>query len=251
MNIVLFSQEEISTPLKIKDPRAQHILNVLHKRQGDYFESGVINGKAGTALITAVTKDSICFEFTAQTDGKPLYPLVLIIGFPRPIQLKRLLRDVASLGVGQVHLCVTELGEKSYLKSTLAQPNMAYEMLKDGSVQAKSTHVPDLFFHKSLTECLDCKEITGKRQAVRIALDNVHPECSLLSHEGLKSNNVDLLQKNGVLAAVGSERGWTDNERNLLKENEFTLCGMGSRVLRTETACTAAAALILSKMGAM
>ncbi|WP_162510898.1 RsmE family RNA methyltransferase, partial [Treponema endosymbiont of Eucomonympha sp.] len=52
-------------------------------------------------------------------------------------------------------------------------------------------------------------------------------------------------------AAVGSERGWTERERGALTEAGFTLCSLGERVLRTETAATAAAALILDAMGCL
>jgi RsmE family RNA methyltransferase len=52
-----------------------------------------------------------------------------------------------------------------------------------------------------------------------------------------------------VLAAIGSERGWTDRERDLLERAGFTLCSMGSRILRTETAATVASSIILDAMG--
>ncbi|MBO5137072.1 MAG: RsmE family RNA methyltransferase [Spirochaetaceae bacterium] len=246
MNIVLFSAEEINLPLCRSDYRAVHILNILHKGVGDTFEAGIINGKEGIATITDLTEEKIIFKFTPISEGKKLYPLTMIIGFPRPIQLKRLLRDVASLGVASVHLTATELGEKSYLNSSMSQYENAYAMLKDGSVQAKSSHIPELFIHTSLKECLN--SLTKVKNSLRVAFDNVKPESHLLAladfSQGCKAKLLDC----GVVAAIGSERGWTDNERNMLVAADFKLCGIGSRVLRTETASTVAAALILSKM---
>jgi RsmE family RNA methyltransferase len=52
-----------------------------------------------------------------------------------------------------------------------------------------------------------------------------------------------------VVAAIGSERGWTDNERRLLEQAGFIRCGMGERIMRTETAVTVAGAIILNSMG--
>ena len=248
MNIVLFSEEEIKNPLNINDTRANHILQILHKKTGDFFDAGIINGQAGTAKIISVTDKELSFEFTPETDGKPLYPLTMIIGFPRPIQLKRLLRDIASLGVNEVHLCGTELGEKSYLKSTLSEPENAFEMLKDGSVQAKSTHVPNLFIHQSLAACLAHINQNKTTNSVLVGLDNVQPVCPLMKHPDFQKKATEQIKSQGVIAAIGSERGWTDNERELLKKNGFTLCSMGTRVLRTETACTTAVSLILSKL---
>ena len=83
--------------------------------------------------------------------------------------------------------------------------------------------------------------------SIRVALDNIEPTASL---QGFLSSqfSADEVKTAGVVAAIGSERGWTAKERNLFRERGFTLCGMGERVLRTETAATTAVAIILSNM---
>ena len=246
MNICLFSNDEISKPLPRKDERAEHIIKVLHKKEGDSFTAGIIGGQSGTAHIQSISEEGISFDFVAQGNGKPLTCLDMIIGFPRPIQLKRLLRDIAALGVGRVHLTGTELGEKSYMQSTLVERGAAYKMLLDGTVQAGSTHVPELFLHKSLNECLS--EIEKESYAAKLALDNVNPSSSLakaLNGGRTASCGPDPLH---YIAAIGSERGWTDKERALLESKGFVRCGMGERIMRTETAATVAGAIILSQL---
>lgn len=253
MNICLFTPQEISMPLKLQDERAQHIIKILHKKEGETFTAGIIGGKAGIAKITSIT-DSITFTFEPLSDGKPLNNLKMIIGFPRPIQLKRLLRDIAALGVCEVHLTGTELGEKSYLQSTLVEKGNAYKMLLDGTVQAGSTHVPELFLHKNLRECLSqLEEGDGAGDGtVRLALDNVNPAASL--NEAIKKGIKDISGSNHapyVIAAIGSERGWTDNERKLMENHGYIRCGMGERIMRTETAATVAGSIILNEMGVL
>ena len=284
MNICLFTQEEISKPLNADDPRAQHIIKVLHKGVGDSFYAGVIGGQAGTATITKIDSQAqdaadaklsqdknvgaetastpkkgggaIHFTFTPQSDGKPLFPLHMIIGFPRPIQLKRLLRDMAALGVSSVRLCGTELGEKSYLKASLSDPAEVYKMLLDGTVQAASAHVPKPFVYQTLAECLDnidcnrsqenCSQAKNAAALLLLALDNVKPAQSLDAF--LRANPP---AGRPVFAAIGSERGWSPAERALLEGRGFVRLGMGNRVMRTETAATVSASLILSAMGAL
>ena len=180
MNICLFSKEEVESGfnLKIKDDRANHILKILHKKEGDSFVAGVIDGMAGIATIKKIDQEFIYCSFKETSSGKPLNPLKMIIGFPRPIQLKRLLRDVAALGVCEVHLTGTELGEKSCMQSTLVEKGNAYKMLLDGTVQAGSTNVPKLFLHKTLKDCI--AEIKSENaENVLLALDNVNPKISL------------------------------------------------------------------------
>ena len=247
MNICLFEESEISKPLSFDDKRGVHLLEVLHKKQGDDFTAGIIGGASGVAAITKIYEAArqIFFDFTATGDGKPLNPLKMIIGFPRPIQLRRLLRDVAALGVCELHLTGTELGEKSYMQSDLAQPDAARELLKEGSVQAGSTHIPEVFVHKTLGECLkvmgSLRLSKGPQKEHLICLDNINPVCSL--------GEVQFSADVPVVAAIGSERGWTDKERKLLEEAGFKRYGMGPRIMRTETAATVAGAIILNGMG--
>ena len=242
MNIALFEKDEIGKPLSIKDERGEHLVKVLHKKPGDTFTCGVEGGKAGKATITKIEDGFISFDFKAESEGKPLYPLIMIIGFPRPIQLKRLLRDVAALGVCQVHLTGTELGEKSYMKSNLLERGSARKMLWDGTVQAGSTHLPELFMHEALPQCL--KELEEKFfESEKYALDNIRPVGSL-KYILRKDTSAGM-----SIAAIGSERGWTNNERDLLEKSGFVLCGMGCRIMRTETAATVAASIILNEKG--
>lgn len=241
MNICLFTSDEISKPLLLSDERAVHIIKVLHKQKGDSFDAGIIGGAAGTALIESISDDGqITFNFTPQSRGKPLYPLTMIIGFPRPIQLKRLFRDIAGLGVKKVILAGTELTEKSYLDSNVIKDGSAARMLLDGTVQAASTHVPELIVVKSLKEAVE--QAKEDEFASCIALDNRRMTTSL--HDFLEKES-----SHSMIAAIGSERGWTDKERDLLEQSGFTLCSMGNRVLRTETAATVAASIILDSMG--
>jgi len=208
----------------------------------------------------------------------------MIIGFPRPIQLKRLLRDMAALGVSSVRLCGTELGEKSYLKASLSDPAEVYKMLLDGTVQAASAHVPKPCVYPTLAAGLDALDaeaaqsaspvIVGLDPTIRsqencsqgqnaaalpqsdespksaapllLALDNVKPAQSLGSF--LRANPP---AGRPVFAAIGSERGWSPAERALLEERGFVRLGMGNRIMRTETAATVSASLILSEMGAL
>jgi RsmE family RNA methyltransferase len=253
MNIVLLQKSEIDAgALTLADDRARHIIDVLGKGPGDAFDAGLIDGAAGIAHITGID-GSLRFTFEAKSDGKPLYPLEMIVGFPRPIQLKRLFRDMAGLGVQALHLCGTDLGEKSYLDSKIVERGSARHLLEEGSAQAKSTHIPRLTIEGSLDACLQAQAYRGETPPfvpappLRIAADNVSPTIVLTQFLAERPP----VSGQPVLCAIGAERGWTDRERELLRMHGFTLCSMGSRVFRTETACTVAATLILGAMGAL
>lgn len=259
MNICLFSKEEIecSNPfISFDDKRGEHILKVLHKGTGDSFTAGIIDGASGTAVISKLddSERRIYFTFTANGKGKPLNPLKLIVGFVRPIQLRRLLRDVAALGVCELHLTGTELGEKSYMQSDLAQPEKVRELLLEGTVQAGSTHVPKVFIHNSVQECLvnlgSLSLSKGPDNLIRLCLDNINPACSVSdAMEAIQQTQGPQMKGCEIIAAIGSERGWTDKERSLFEAAGYKRVGMGERIMRTETAVTVAGALILNALG--
>lgn len=248
MNICLFRQDEMGKALPLGDERAKHIVKVLKKGAGDTFDAGIIGGKAGVATITGIGDGGMSFSFEPFSDeeraeGKMLRPLTLIVGFPRPIQLRRLLRDVAGLGAERIILSGTELGEKSYMESNDIKDGAALRMLLDGTVQAASTHVPELVVAKSLREAVS---ISGCGSSANVALDNRRATKSLGAWLFDESEKGALSR---VCVAIGSERGWTERERDFLESASFSLCSMGNRVLRTETAVTVASSIILDRMG--
>ncbi|MGL4987335.1 MAG: RsmE family RNA methyltransferase, partial [Treponemataceae bacterium] len=176
MNRILFTQNEIDKPLSRADNRAQHCIKVLQKKEGDDFEAGIINGNAGIATITTIDNENMHFTFKSdEQKNMPLEPLSLIIGFPRPIQLKRILRDCGTFGVQAIHLAGTQLGEKSYLKSNMITSGEAQRALLDGVIQSKGTFLPQLFIHKSLEECLESLALDTLQKAKRIVFDTENP----------------------------------------------------------------------------
>lgn len=256
MNIALFTKEEIKQPLSLKDERGKHIIKVLHKKEGETFDAGIINSEAGTATITKIDEEAIYFDFQSKSNGKPLHPVCLIVGFPRPIQLKRLFRDVAGLGIEKLYLCGTELGEKSYMDSNIIVDGAGEKALLEGTVQAKSTHVPELKLFSSVGECLNFVKSENQsyeknldKFKIKTILDNVKPKGSLFSFLQKELKSIDEKGINPyIYAAIGSERGWTDKERELFEKEGFASCSMGERVLRTETAATVATTLIMQSL---
>ena len=117
-------------------------------------------------------------------------------------------------------------------------------------MQAKSTHVPEIKVFATVKECLDfVKSENPDKHNIKTILDNVKPKGSLFCFLNKALKSVD--QNNAkpyIYAAIGSERGWTDRERELFEKEGFSACSMGERVLRTETAATVATTLIMQSL---
>jgi 16S rRNA (uracil1498-N3)-methyltransferase len=265
MNIVLFEGEPF---FPRGDDRYQHIRKVLKKGVGDAFFAGIVDGAEGTATIASMDDAGLSFDFSVESPPRPLPPVTMIIGFPRPIQLKRILRDVASLGASTVMLAGTDLGEKSYRDSTLVDRGAARAALLDGCSQAGSSAVPKLELLDTMDEAiaaLSARDADGRASgkapeagcpcgtsvpcgavAPRILLDVVNADRPLVVAPLGKPD-----AGRPLVLAIGSERGWSERERALFRDAGFMTCSLGSRILRTETACVAALGIALARSGLM
>ena len=290
MNIILLRQEELSDgnfSFAKTDERFLHIKKVLKLGVGAAFKAGIIDGEKGTAEITSFSDELLTARFTVSEDAGggaddfALPPIRLILGFPRPIQLRRILRDVAGLGIEALYLTGTELGEKSYLQADIAAETEIERLLIDGCSQAGDTHIPKVYRAYSVRHFFDRYEDDIRPDHLRAALD-VPFQIEQGSQGSIEQNRMKQgyigqnrighahseqgdtrcipvmhplpqLQWDGkqtLWLAVGNERGWSLNERLLFAKKQFTAYTMGRRILRTETAVTSAVAVCLANSGA-
>ena len=234
MNIVLFEALEGQNILAMDDYRAKHIKKILKLKKGDTFKAGVINTSSGVGTITHVGTKEIEFTYTKEHPAQALHPITLLIGMVRPISMRRILREAVSLGVGRLILTPTDTGEKSYTQAGLYTNGEYRSILLDGAMQSGFCQLPEVIFGSSLDEELPT-------QGVRIALDNVEGSVGL--------DHIPIDSTSGVTLAVGPERGFSDRERVLFQERGFILARFGERILRTETVCSAAMGVLLSRLG--
>lgn len=233
MNIILLKENE--TFLNSKDKRCEHIRTILKLKVGDVFRSGIINGEEGESRILSSSSDGLKIDFKGNGIKKSLHPITLLLAQIRPICMKRILRDAVSLGAEKIILFISELGEKSYLESSFYKEEEYKNVLLDGLMQSGSTLLPDCLIIPSLKDAL--REVQGKE---KILLDNKNGTTKL-GEANLKNKSVAL--------AVGPERGWTDNERDIFMNNAFKVYSLGDRILRTETATCTSISITLQRMG--
>lgn len=238
MNLILFEEFEIAQPLPHEDARAKHILNVLRRSTGDDFDVGLIDGPKGKAILQEVTPAGLVLDFRWGAAEPPLDPIDLIVGLSRPQTNRKILQEATAIGLRRMLFVLTERAEPSYVTSRLWTTGEYRRHLLAGVEQAFSTRLPQVEYGLSLQEALDeVKDLNAK-----YALDNYEYSVSMAQVQPQSGEAIAL--------AVGSERGWTAKERDMLRHAGFVLAGMGQRVLRTETAVIAALALAKAALGA-
>ena len=242
MNIILFESEKLPVLLPMGDDRAQHIVKILKLKEGDSFKCGLVNGPSGICSIKGINAEGIVLSWEKKAEKKELYPLTLVVGYTRPISAKRILRETVSLGVAKLVFTGTDTGEKSYRSSNLWKTWEYKRYLIDGAQQAGQTAVPPVLFYPDIKHTLQA--VTAGSCSDLLLLDNVSPAGSLSAYNPGMSGGTG-----PVVLAIGSERGWSDRERLLFSGYGFTAMKLGERILRTETACSAGTAVLLSRLG--
>lgn len=236
MNIILITKKEKEQGLTLSDKRALHITKILKKKEKENFSLGIEGEKEIWECSFSIEKEKMFFTFNEiKSYSPPLAPITLILGLSRPLVMKRILKDTASLGIEKLIIVKTELSDKSYLQSSLWKGEV-HDLLREGAIQAKSTYLPTFYLYTHLEEAL--QNLPREKDLSRWVL---HPY----------DNSRHLLKEDpspaGVIVAIGSERGWTKREINFLEENNFISLCMGKRILRTETATLASLYFIQEK----
>jgi RsmE family RNA methyltransferase len=243
VNLILFEPNEVKAregllygELSPKDPRAVHLLKTLRKTKGGSFDAGIIGGNRGRGILVSAAAP-VAVTLALNDPPPPRLPVRLGVGFARPIQLRRILREAANFGLESVAFFGTDLGEKSYRLTTLLEDGGARAAMLEGAIEARDTRFPAVSKFDSVDTWLAGPEKPGRR----VALDNVHPHGSFFRDGGRSP------VETGYTLAVGSERGFSDRERRLLETAGFTRLSVGERALRTETACIAAIILAMER----
>ena len=248
MNIILLDEHELGRNLSRRDERTIHLLKVLHKKPGDTFEAGILGGQKGTGRIEKINFDgSIFITFFGSAPPPPRLGIRIAVAFVRPIQMRRIFRELSNMGISAIDIIGTDMGEKSYRDTKLLSDGGSHIALVEGAAQSRDTLLPALAVYDSLDkwlkqhpwEAAETQTVFAKVPLL-LAMDNVRAEGSIFH---LSPTNKQ------IVITIGPERGWSDRERDLFEKAGFLRLSMGDRALRTETACVAAAALAIEKMG--
>ena len=262
MNRILLEKGEIDGGVAtFGGARAEHVLGVLHGEVGQVLKTGEIDGPIGTSVITKISRlpsqvSSPSVTVSCSHAEQSLQPWVdLILAPPRPRVMKRLLPQLAAMGVGRIFLVGAKKVEKDFWGATLLKEENYRPLLVDGLMQAGTSILPTLEtrrnFRKFVKEELDGLWPAATRivahpygaDSTRIFANMANARESFAEIRSIREDS----RSEAVLLAVGPEGGWTDDEVALLEEHGFARYSLGSRILRTDTATVALLAQLMKE----
>lgn len=247
MNRILFDRGEIANGRAVfSDARAEHVLNVLHGSVGQVLKTGEIDGLIGTSVIEDIRNLHEREPGSAQRGNgllageivvrcmhfeKAPEPWIdLILAPPRPRVLKRLLPQLAAMGVGKIVLIGAEKVEKAFWGAQLVKEEVYRPLLVDGLMQCGTATMPSIRIEKSF------------RRYAESSMSDEFADCEKFVAHPPAEGRPQRVEGLGVqphrrpVVAIGPEGGWTDGEVELLEAKGFVRYSLGSRILRTDTA---------------
>jgi RsmE family RNA methyltransferase len=233
MNLILIDPQELTgDSLTLTDRRAEHIRTVLRSKTGDTIRIGLLDGPLGQGRVVEITKQHVSLATSFLEEIPPVPPLDIILALPRPIMLKRVLAQAASLGVARIYIINAGRVEKSYFHSALVREENFRNFLLLGLEQAMDTRIPHVSLHPRFRPFIEdaLPEIAADTPLRLVA----HPE-----GKNTLAAVVPLPLQTRVLLAIGPEGGWSDFEIEKFVEQGFTPFSLGPRILRVDTAVPA------------
>ncbi len=207
---------------------AHHLLHVMRASKGAAVTLFDGTGWEFEAVVEATKRSEVDLSITARNEVNREAATVLTLGvaLPKGDRQKWLVEKATELGVVRLVPLETE--------RAVAQPgDNALERLRraviEASKQCGRNRLMEIASPQSWNEFLTANNEVASR---------------LVAHPSVKESRSSLMQAT-VIAAVGPEGGFTEEEVARAESQSWQLIGLGPRTLRVETAAVALAARLI------
>ncbi|MBI3282075.1 MAG: 16S rRNA (uracil(1498)-N(3))-methyltransferase [Acidobacteria bacterium] len=216
----------------ITGDEARHLSQVLRVEAGQVFEISD-NREVWLAEVETARKAEIVFRILDQVEVAPeLYQTHLYVALIKFDRFETVLEKATELGVTTITPVETVRGERGLERAASKRYDRWRRIAHEASQQSRRARLPELCQVVALPRALE------QAAARRFFLDEARRGRPLLAALA------DPAAGDTVALLVGPEGGWTDAERAQAGAAGWLDVTLGETVLRTETACLAALAVI-------
>jgi 16S rRNA (uracil1498-N3)-methyltransferase len=216
--------------IELSDAEARHALVVMRVKVGQDVTLFDGQGHESRAVIVQVGRNQcICQSQRPESiDREPSRSVHLGIALPKPERARELIERLTELGVETVSPLIAQRTQRPPSDSLI-------EKLRRGVIEAcKQCGRNRLLQIAPTVKVADF--FAAREDAVRLIAHISAESTPLASFKTAAS----------IVAAVGPEGGWTDDEMKLATEHGFTAVNLGKRVYRIETAATVLASVLIT-----
>jgi 16S rRNA (uracil1498-N3)-methyltransferase len=235
-----FLDEKVSPgeTILLRDPERRHILQVLRLKVGDAIELFRNDGSRYTGCIAECGKESLAVRIieVLREDAPPLIRITLLQGIPKPAKMDLIVQKCVELGVSAI---IPLIAKRTQYRPTEMRAARWQRIAVESCKQSGRSIVPDIATPQDFNAF-----VPGVSGGKKLLLDPTHTGKSLKEAvRGSKGEPVWIL--------IGPEGGLDIEESELAIGSGFLPVSLGERILRTETAAIAAAAILQYELGDM
>jgi 16S rRNA (uracil1498-N3)-methyltransferase len=218
---------------EIKEDDRNHIVKVMRMQIGDEIICVDPNGKTAVCKIAEITDEQVAADVVQWKEDISELPIMVSIasGLPKGDKLEWIIQKGTELGAFEfLPFSAARSVVKWDDKKASKKIDRWQKISKEAAEQSHRTVLPEV--HSPLS----FKALLEKSRDYHYKLAAFEDE----SRNGEVSTFSKTVQQmktgESLLLVFGPEGGLCDEEVQLLKANNFSLCGLGPRILRTETA---------------
>ncbi|HJZ68114.1 MAG TPA: 16S rRNA (uracil(1498)-N(3))-methyltransferase [Blastocatellia bacterium] len=221
-----------------------HLTRVLRLMPGDqaFIFDGCGNEYKGTFSLVADNRAQLeMLEPLSDTVESPLQ-LTLAQSLVKGEKFDFIVQKATELGVTRIAPLVTRYAEVRLDEQQVARRLQRWQRISlEALKQCGRRKLVEIAAPRTVAELLRAETYSENPQAVLLFSER--------SGVPIENALAETSMSRSVVALVGPEGGWADDERDLLNENGSRSVTLGRRLLRTETAALVAITLIQHALG--
>jgi 16S rRNA (uracil1498-N3)-methyltransferase len=217
----------------IDEEDRHHIVKVMRMQIDDQIICVDPEGKQAVCRLAEITDERVVADVVQWKEESPELPITITIasGLPKGDKLEWIIQKGTELGAHQflpfsAARSVVKWDEKKAAKKIDRWQKIA----KEAAEQSHRAVMPEIISPMTF------KALLGKSKEYQYKLAAFEEESRKGEAAVFASTLKQMKQGESLLIVFGPEGGLADEEVELLQEHGFKLCGLGPRILRTETA---------------
>jgi len=214
---------------------ADHLTRVLRARVGEEYDV-VAAETVRQARLSAIQPGRVEFELGDLVPDPGVPQVSLLLAICKFDRMEWAIEKATELGVAHIVPVIAQRSDRHLTAAANKRVDRWRRISLQASEQARRAAPPEIL------EPLKPREAVPMLATTRILLsENEHAtrlKDALASHPAAGS----------VVLAIGPEGGWTPGEEALFRDAGWTSASLGTTILRAETACIAALAVVFSAL---
>lgn len=227
-------KKHVSPPfITITGDDVKHIQKVMRMTPGDDVVCADNQGSVYLCKINTLTTDDIQVEIVKELPTHQELPIYITIvqGLPKGDKLEWIVQKGTECGAGTF---LPYEAERSIVKwpaeKVEKKLNRLRKIAKEAAEQSHRAYVPMVEPPLSLNQLIETS--TAFKHKI-VAYEETAKNGEQM---GLPNVFKKMKQGEGLLVVIGPEGGFSSSEIGRFESAGFTFCGLGNRILRTETA---------------